>query len=312
MSDIKKGVPQGSIMGPIIFNLFINDIFSVIRDGQLYNYADDNSVLVQAKQKDDVVKKLKDNAGIIVNWCSENQMAANPAKFQVMIGEEKSPSQIDLDEITSISSEPQVKLLGIYLDNFMNFNYHVTHLLQKASRQLNCLKRTAYPLKSDLRLLLYKSFVYSNFNYCPVVWHHCGQTNTKKLEKLQYRALKFVFNDYVSDYESLLERAQMPTLSVYRLRSFAIEVYKIHKNLGPSIMNKLISEREITYNLRSGRSYATQHNRTTKYGLHSFRHFGVKIWNNLPASFRSADDLVTFKKLIKTWYGIECKCAYCK
>ena len=133
MSDIKKGVPQGSIMGPIIFNLFINDIFSVIRDGQLYNYADDNSVLVQAKQKDDVVKKLKDNAGIIVNWCSENQMAANPAKFQVMIGEEKSPSQIDLDEITSISSEPQVKLLGIYLDNFMNFNYHVTHLLQKAT-----------------------------------------------------------------------------------------------------------------------------------------------------------------------------------
>ena len=238
-------------------------------------------------------------------------MAANPAKFQVMIGEEKSSSQIELDDNTSICSESQVKLLGIYLDNFMNFNYHVTHLVQKASRQLNCLKRTAYPLKSHLRLLLYKSFVYSNFNYCPVVWHHCGLTNTKKLEKLQHRALKFVFNDYDSDYESLLKRADMPTLEVYRMRAFAIEVFKIHKNLGPNIMKKLISETERPYNLRSGRSYALHNNRTTKYGLHSFRHFGVKIWNSLPANFRSADELVMFKKLIKTWYGTKCKCAYC-
>ena len=154
-------------MGTIIFNLFVNDIFSVIQEGQLYNYADDNSVQVEARQKD-VVKKLKDNAGIIVKWGSENQMAANPAKFQVMIGKEKSSSQIELDDITSISSESQVRLLRIYPDNFMNFNYHVTHLLQKVRRQLNCPEHTAYPLKSDLQLLLYKLLVYSNFNYCPV------------------------------------------------------------------------------------------------------------------------------------------------
>ena len=311
-SNIIKGVPQGSIMGPIIFNLFINDIFSTIKDGLLFNYADDNSILVQAQKKEDVIKKLENNAEVIIDWCSRNQMAANPSKFQAMIAEEKVPSSLHFGVNTTIESEPQVKLLGIYLDNLMNFNYHVSQLIQKASRQLNCLKRTAYPLNEKLRLLLYKCFISSNFNYCPMVWHHCGLMNTRKLEKIQFRALKFVFSDYESDYDSLLQKAQIPTLEINRLRAFAIKIYKIQNDLSPAILGNSFKQNSRPYNLRSGKSFTLSNKRTTKYGLHSFQHFGITIWNSLPTHFRSATDLKTFKSLMKTWYGTKCNCAFCR
>ena len=130
-----------------------------------------------------MIDKLQACAQDITGWCRNNQMEANPSKFQVLISEEKEATTIQIDNC-SINSEPHVKLLGVYLDNQLNFHQHITELTKKAGRQLNCLKRVAYPLSEDIRLLLYKSFVLSNFDYCRIVWHHCGIGNCKKLEKI--------------------------------------------------------------------------------------------------------------------------------
>ena len=147
-------------MGPIIFNVFTNDIFTSVNEGTLFNYADDNSV----------INRLKTSANSIMTWCAQNQMEANPSKFQLMIADEEENTTISITSSTNIQSEPHVKLLGVTLDNRMNFSAHVSELLKKSSRQLNCPKRVAYPLEQKIKLLLYKSFVAANFNYCPAVW----------------------------------------------------------------------------------------------------------------------------------------------
>jgi hypothetical protein len=289
----------------------MNDIFCAIKDGLLFNYADDNSILVTGKSKQEVNEKLQKNAQTVVSWCTKNQMAANPAKFQTMIAEEKTSSQITFDENKVIHSEKHVKLLGIYLDNNMSFNKHISELLVKASRQLNCLKRIAHSFNQDTKLLLYKSFVLANFNYCPIVWHHCGRSNTKKLEKVQERALKFTLNDYSADYNTLLQKANLPSLEIQRLRDIATEVYKVYNRLSPEIISDLFETNERPYNLRSKNTFKVSHKRTTKYGLHSFKHFGITIWNGLPSKVRYAADLKTFKTLIKTWSGPSCGCNFC-
>ena len=248
----------------------------------------------------------------MINWCQLNQMEANPSKFQVLISEESDNTTIKLNDNCTIESEPYVKLLGVHLDKNFTFDYHISELTRKAGMQLNCLKRIAHSLKDDIKLLLYKSFVLSNFNYCPIVWHHCGVMNSKKLEKIQYRDLKFIFNDYSSTYDALLKKAKIPTLEVNRLRVMAIEVYKIYNKLCPSFVTKLLPTKTLRYNLRSGKTFSVCHKRTTKYGLNSFKHFGVTIWNDLPVHIRSATDLNIFKSLIKTWYGPVCKCAACR
>ena len=85
--DIPSGVPQGSILGPTVFNLFMNDVFYHMPSENYspYNYADDNSKLVKGRSYDQVVSHLQNSASEIINWCSLNQMEANPNKFQILI-----------------------------------------------------------------------------------------------------------------------------------------------------------------------------------------------------------------------------------
>lgn len=238
-------------------------------------------------------------------------MEANPNKFQVMLSNNSNvPFKIN-DNVT-ITSEDCVKLLGVFIDNKLNFNDHVASLCAKAAKQINVLQRLKRMLDPDVKLLLYKAFISCHFNYCPVVWHACGAANTRKLERLQYRALKFVFNDHSSSYDELLSKADMPTLEVSRLRFLALEVFKALNRISPSFICDMfnVNFRAHNYNLR-GNALIHNHSRTTRYGLHSFNHLGVSVWNSLPSHFRETTDFTTFKGLIKTWYGNRCRCSFC-
>ena len=145
------------------------------------------------------ITQLVDNIPLI-NWFSINKMKANPEKFQaIAIG--KQTKQQNLTFTLKIECESEVKLLGVTIDFQLNFNEHVSNICKKASRQLNVLKRIGTHLTKLGKLTIYYSFIMSNFNYCPLVWHFCGETNTKKIEKIQERALRFIYNEYTSSYE---------------------------------------------------------------------------------------------------------------
>ena len=89
----------------------------------------------------------------------------------------------------------------------------------KAGCNLNALKRVAKSLPVNIKLLLYKTYILCHFNFCPLVWHFCGQSDTDNLERIQFRALRFVYSDYESEQDTLLARANMPTLEFARLRA---------------------------------------------------------------------------------------------
>ena len=143
-----------------------------------------------------------------------------------------------------------------------------------------------------------------------VLW--CGHTNTKKLEKVQFRALKFVYSDYYSTYEQLLLRANLPTLALGRIRKLAIEVYRIMKGMSPAYLLQTFNKQSAKYNLRNQTKIIYNCNNSTRNGLESFRHYGAKIWNSLPETLRTVSDFKVFKTLIKTWNGPVCKCCYCQ
>ena len=268
-------------------------------------------MLLKAKSLDSVKELIKLSAKEILEWCSINQMEANPGKFQCIIADNKG-LEIPINENTVIQTESPVTLLGVLLDYKLNFNDHIALITRKATRQLNCLKRVAYALNTNIKLLLYKSFVMSNLNYCPAVWHLCGVQNTKKIEKIQFRALKFVFSDYTSSYDDLLDRAKMPSLELRRLRTIAIEVYKAYNNLSPGYISELFIRQTSGYNLRSGNAVRLRTNRTTNFGLHSFSHFGGMLWNAIPNEARRNTDLKTFKNFLYTWSGPQCQCSFCR
>ena len=150
----------------------------------------------------------------------QNHMIVNPNKFQaVLVSKRKNTIPEDLTiSINDVDIKPNnsVKLLGITLDNKLNFEKHISSICKSASCQLNAL----FVLKNFLgfkeREILIESFVYSNFNYFPLVWHFCNQKSSQKVENLQKRALQYerFQNDYTSSYDDLLENSNKSTMTI--------------------------------------------------------------------------------------------------
>ena len=143
---VAQGVPQGSILGPLIFNNFVNDIFYVLEKVcNLYRYADDDSLLNTHHFIADLKNNLETSATVAIQWFDVNGMWSNQAKFEAMILN----NQPDARDISLCVNEmntplkPCVKLLGIFLDYKLNFSDHVTHVCNRASKQTNAVWRVA-------------------------------------------------------------------------------------------------------------------------------------------------------------------------
>ena len=137
------------------------------------------------------------------------------------------------------------------------------------------------------RLITFKSLNWSNFSYWYIVWHFCSKANTEKLEKLQHRGLKIVFNNYESSYEEPLNRANLHTLHLWRLGAIVIETFKCIHDIASTYVRDLVSVKQCSYSFRLENTLQIPGMRTVAYGQKSFHFEGARVWNSLPNELRT-------------------------
>ena len=147
---MKCGVPQGSILGPLLFNLFMNDIFYFMDKAKLANYADDTSTYISDEAIFPLLHALKSETEVVLEWFRVNEMKSNGDKCHLIVAEnEHRPSYISnsciyLDgERELLQSEKEVKLLGVWIDNKLTFEEHIKVLLRKGNQKLHALMRVS-------------------------------------------------------------------------------------------------------------------------------------------------------------------------
>ena len=313
---LSKGVPQGSIVGPLCFNLYINDLLLLLENEKLMpsNYADDNTVTIIESTKDEVVNRLKYTVKLLASWFKNNLMKANIDKFQMMIlhpniRNNDADITIQVDGVT-IKSQNTAKLLGITIDRELKFDNHVKTLCNKANAKVQILKRLSRFLSPDCRLSVVRSFVISQFLYCSILFLFCRKFYVNRMDKIVHRALRVVYNDYSATYDELLTKAEIDSLDIQRQKALICEIFRSIINVGPVYMKDIFTIRK--EESRRGLLLAECRTRTSAYGTHSIRALGPKLWNNLSVDIKASKSITELKQNLKNYTGIKCRCALCR
>ena len=158
-SEILFGVPQGSILGPLLFNIFLADLFFVVKDIDIASYADDSTPFIVKNNIDNVIASLEQVSDALFNWFKNNRLKNNVDKCHVLVSTSK-PVGIKVGDYTIDNSECE-KLLGVKIDVNLNFNDHISDLCKKASRKISALARVTPFMGLSKRKLLMNAFFIS-------------------------------------------------------------------------------------------------------------------------------------------------------
>ena len=306
---LERGVPQGSLLGPVLFNIFLNDFMWLLKDACIvFNYADDNTLVVSHQNPNTVKILLEKACNTSINWFTCNHMQANPNKFQSMLMSRKNCNfELCVDQ-KIITVNDCSRLLGVHIDKDLKFSQQVRHVTVKSSRQVNALGRLRNLLCTESKLKIVNAFIMPNFKYCNTLLYYSSICDIRKMEKVLERAVRYVYNDFNSSYMCLLRKANMVPLYVIFQRDLLVNIHKIRHKCLPPFEDNFFEMKCSQYNVRKC-SIKLPRFDTYSYGYKSMRYSGAFLYNMLPNDFRLLD-VNDFKQRIQTWEPT-CSCGSC-
>ena len=165
------------LFGPFLFNIFMNDIFLFVKKTRIANYADDNTIYTMENNIYDLLNTLERETSVILNWFCTNEMKSNEDKCHLLIANQDNISVTLGNEVVEVSNT--VDLLGITIDKNLKFCEHITSLCKKGNQKLHALACISKYLSRDKMKIVMKTFIQSQFNYCPLVWMFCNRTHNE-------------------------------------------------------------------------------------------------------------------------------------
>ena len=299
----KRGCPQGSSFGPLLWNLFQNDLSIHRQSANLFMYADDHQVYTNDSDIHKATQTLRRQTEAVSQWYKENLLQANPQKYQILTPDPHSSTKTPGYALTmefdghEVKSSDYLKILGVAIDNKLAFSEHISDICKKTSCKVGVLLRLRNLIPWSAKLQLYKSNILPHLTYCDIVWHFCKSSDKKKVERIQERALRAVFKSKSETYNDLLTKAGLSSLYQQRLQNIATLMYKVKNRLVPTYITEIFNTTPKQYNLRNA-DFNIPRFRTVHYGKHSLRYFGPHLWNKLDKTDREKPNLKSFQDSI--------------
>ena len=323
---LETGVPQGSILGPLLFLLYINDLPSATKL-KCVIFADDTNLLISGDNFVEIAGTLNAELDLVSDFFKANQLMLNAKKTKMICFRRKAPPD-DISKVAvyldgeSLKFEEEAVFLGLTLDSNLNWDKHCTNVANKISRNNSLINRMKNFLPPSSLKLLYNSFIQPHIQYGQAVWGGCSGQSKQRIIKIQKRAIRTVTKSYhLAHTEPRMKKMRLLNFDDLYKQQCMLLCHDCVRHRAPQQITKLIVLEQTSYSTRNKSNNPLNlkiPNLKTRVGSQSFRVKGPKIWNEIPTEIKNVDKKQTFKSSIKSSFlykyskKTDCKNPRCK
>jgi len=297
---VKIGIPQGSILGPLLFILYINDMPKVSSAATFYLFADDTTITIKAKNTIELQEKIDDLVPKITRWFHANRLSINASKTNYQIYSANYVNYINIVlNNCFIGREKCIKYLGVLVDENLKWHSHIKHVSAIISRNLGIMSRASFYLSSCELKLLYNSLILPHLNYCAVIWGSNYKTSIDRILILQKRAVRIIDKKpYLYPSNELFIKHDLIKFSdIVKEQNIYVLLGLIKGTLPNSIANMF--ELYTQENPRVAQHFKIPF-AATNYCAFSISITAPKCWNQIVCSvFKNTEDMPVNKKTLK-------------
>ena len=309
---VKTGVPQGSILGPLLFLIFINDMPMVIKHGKISMYADDTTLYVSGSNVNVISKKLTDDMEGITKWLHNNMLFLNTDKTNVMLLGSSSKLRNVHDDSFSVMVNGcklervnKAKCLGVVIDDELLWHKQVSGVTQKVFCKIALLRRLSTFLDANILNILYKSLIQPQFDYCSAVWFGRYNEDVHKLSVLQKRCARIILSvNYLTSSDIMFPMLGWKSLQDRCNYFKALLMYKSLNGLAPSYLSAKFNYVSDRHGVNTRQAAAgllalppCSNGNDTEYFKSSFSYSGVQVWNKINLDIRKSPSIQCFKRM---------------
>ena len=308
---VKCGVPQGSILGPLFFLLYINDLPACLSKTKPRLFADDTNITEAGECLSDLEDAVNSDLEMLRKWLMANKLSLNVAKteFQI-IGTKQMLKKASVQQLKiHIQNIPikqvfQCKTLGVTVDENLCWKSNTDNICKKISSGIYALKSIKEYVDQKTLVSVYNAIIQPYFSYCCEVWNIFGETQSTRLQKLHNRAARVIAcvpNEV--NQQTVLNILGWEPLKEQRVKAKAKIMFKTLNNMGPNCLKELFTFKKEILNrsLRNSSSTIRLPKPNTNNMKKSFMYDGASIWNSLPKNIRESNSLSSFKRKIATY-----------